>query len=224
MTTNYDLFEKCSNFTFDEKWKSLFDDCAKGKFPKGLKYDAEKNTISIKTRESKKITYVPLSDDPHLVFSTMMDVFRESLGLYSVKDLKEKKNQMDEAKNTNTVNLDCSWKKLKPRYLKERFIVDYIASLQEKYNLNKREVKNLSCLIVIGFQFRSLQAEDVDYSNGKINDIKGLTFDKNKRIFTIPESRSNSNKTEKQVTTNKFYAKMDKVFKEYYKNYKAQIC
>jgi hypothetical protein len=192
-------FDKCRSFTLDPFWKDILYGCACNRFPDGLTFDSDKNEIEVEDgdcytlpRETKKL------------FQMMMEIFRGDLGLRSTRDIRFEEKPQEH---------DVSWKKIKPKQIKNKLLADYITTLKQELDLTKQEIKHLTATINIGFQFKSLSSDDVEF-DGKIIKIDGLNFDKKKRIFTIPKAPRCPQKTEKPTQVNVFYNLLDKYLKE----------
>lgn len=208
------VFLECKNYTLDPYWKEKFDNFSRNRFPAGVKYDSNHQNLILKL-DGKKTEIIALPiDDPAYTFQIMMKILQERLNMRSNRDIILQKEELDNFCNQNICDMDCEWKKIKPKNLKEQLIMDYIAKLKEKYNLNAKEVKNVASVIQLGFYFRSLSQEDVEFSNGVINNINNLTFDKKTRKFTTPECGSVTKVMEKTNQANKFYTGVKKFIRD----------
>ena len=145
-----------------------------------------------------------------------MQVFREKLGMYSSYDLQIKKGALEEIQNQHRVDLNCDWKKLKPRSIKDFIILKYVSKLRQKYRLTAKETKQLLTTIRLGFQFKKLKSEDIDYNNGSIMNINGLIYDEILRVWTTINPPSYSASTsEKLLVTQKFNQSIDKFLRDH---------
>lgn len=210
----HEIFEECSKFTLDSFWVEKFKNFACNKFPPGVRYDPRKNTLSIKTDDKKKAEVLVLPTKPSEVFTTMMNILKTRLNMCSSRDLKIKKEEIEELMNQKICDMNCEWGKIRPRHLKDHLIMDYLATLKGKYKLNDSEARTLAAIIFIGFKFKYISQSDVCYEEGIVKDIKGLKFNKKTREFTIPYSKSSvyPSKT-KQTAPNKMYLSVDRFIK-----------
>lgn len=216
----YPIFEKCMKFTLDSYWRDIFAGCAENKFPHGMKYNPSTHTLYVK-KDAKKATPIVLPEKPVEVFKRMMTIFKTDLELISSRDIEIQSEELEDVKKHFTVEVNCDWKKIKPRYLREQFIIDYVGKLRDKYSLTLIEVKKLLSTIHTGFQFKQLSSDDIDYSNGEILDIRGLEFDEKKRIFVINRpQRSGTTKNERNTKSTKFNGYCDHFLKDYQKRFK----
>ncbi len=183
------IFSKCREYTFDPYWKDIFARCSYNRFPRGIRYDGRKNTLYVRLPGGiiGKKEFFSLPKVAVDVFTTMMSVFRE-MGLCSQMDLEVKRDEMEKIREQRRVNLDCRWKDLKPRYLKDRMIVRYVLHMKETYGLTQKETKKLLNTIQLGFQLKQLSSDHVKYQNGRILDIDGLEV-KDKKFYVTREIR-----------------------------------
>ena len=221
MTTQvliYPIFAECKDYTLDPFWKDIFFKCACNRFPKNLRYDNKNRVISIKipcAGGRSKSEVMDISDDPIQLFQTMMFIFRDKLGLRSSRDLQTQVLEMEDIKEKNKIDLDCEWKKLKPRTLKDELIMNYVMKLVKENNLNSLESKSLLTTIYLGFQYKKLTADHIDYKNGVINNIIGLEVDADERKFYITNEPKVANKSEKSVQTRRFWRDVDKFLRDH---------
>jgi len=221
MTTQvliYPIFAECKDYTLDPFWKDIFFKCACNRFPKNLRYDNKNRVISIKMQCAggrSKSEVMDISDDPIQLFQTMMFIFRDKLGLRSSRDLQTQVLEMEDIKEKNKIDLDCEWKKLKPRTLKDELIMNYVMKLVKENNLNSLESKSLLTTIYLGFQYKKLTADHIDYKNGVINNIIGLEVDADERKFYITNEPKVANKSEKSVQTRRFWRDVDKFLRDH---------
>ena len=161
----YPCFRDCQDFTLDQYWKDVFFACACNKFPRSIRYDGSSGTLYIRTpsvRGRSKVEAIDLPDRPEEAYEVLIEVFREKLGLYSTKDLQIKKKELDEIQKQRRVNMDCEWKKLKPRSIKDLLIMNYVSKLKEDHGLTSKETKNLLNTIQLGFKFFELNSKDIE--------------------------------------------------------------
>lgn len=212
--TIHPIFLECKNYTLDPYWKEKFDNFSRNKFPPGVRYDSNHQNLILKL-DGKKTEIIALPiEDPAYTFQIMMKILQQRLNMRSNRDITLQKEEMDEFCTQNACEMDCEWKKIKPKNLKEQLIMDYIAKLKEKYDLNNKEVKHVASVIQLGFYFRSLSQEDVEFSNGVITNIANLKFNKKTRQFSTPEYGTVTKVMEKTNQVNKFYSGMKKFIRD----------
>lgn len=214
------IFEKCMQYTLDEYWRDVFASCAENKFPPGVRYNPSTHTLYVK-KDTKKASPIGLPEEPVDVFKRMMKVFRNDCEMSSSRDIEIQKEDLEDMQKQCTIDLNCDWKKIKPRYLKEQLIFEYVGKLKITHSLNPAEVRKLLSIIQLGFQFKQLTADDIDYSCGVIDGIDGIEFDVEKRSFYIDRPQRNaSTKTERNAKPTKFNQSCDRFLKEYQKRFR----
>jgi len=209
------IFFKCQEYTLDPFWKDMFCRCAYNRFPKGIRHDKINNIIYVKTPKtsgSRKDQF-SLPSKPREVFETMMMVFR-SIGLRSPRDLQVKKEEIEAVRKELCVDLNCMWKELRPKYLKDRMIMRYVLYLQELHGLTQKEARRLLTTIQLGFQLKQISSDDVEYKQGKITKIKGLKIDEKAHTFMISREIKPSKKTTKSTNTDSFFQIFENHLKE----------
>jgi hypothetical protein len=210
----HQIFEECKSFTLDPYWKEHFKNFSFNKFPKGVRYDPKQKNLILKIEGKKQEVIALPEDNPSKTFEIVMRIMRENLDFRSTRDLKIQQDEMSEIQKNRVTDMDCEWKKLKPKHLKDQLIMDYIAQLKTKYSLSSDEVKQLISKIQLAFQFKNLSQDDVVYSDGVIKSITGLKFLKSSRKFTVPDSQCTSSKPKPEKVSNKFYVSIDKFMRE----------
>lgn len=214
----YPIFAECKDYTLDPFWQDIFLKCACNRFPKNLRYNNKNHTINIKTSCAggrSKTEVISISDNPIEIFQVMMLIFREKLGLRSTRDLQTQALELEDIKQQIKIDLDCDWKKLKPRALKDELIMNYVMKLVEDYDLEPKDSKTLLTTIYLGFQYKKLTAEHVDYEKGVIKNIIGLEIDPEEKKFYITNEPKIINKSEKTVQTRRLWRDIDKFLRDY---------
>lgn len=217
-TVIHRCFEECQDYTLDQYWKDVFFSCACGKFPKGCRYDP--NTQTIYTRlpaagnktKGEAISLPKTSEDIYLV---MLDVFKNKFGMFSSCDLQIKKEELKDIQEQQRINLDCEWKKLKPRSVKDFIISNYVSDMQIKYSLNAKEARYFLTQINIWLQLKKITSDDIEYQNHSIINIKGIEFDETKRIWKNENVPKIVNKIEKVNKSQKFEQALDRFIREH---------
>lgn len=215
----YDRFLECERFTLDSYWKKIFNNCARGKFPKQTRYNHEENVIIYKNENNNNVV-VNLPDNSEKLYNVLIDIFREKLGLFSPLDFHFKKEEIEALKDGETIDLDCEWKKIKPKFIKDDLIMNYILKLKDKYDLSYSQAKKIFVTINLGMQSKKITSEDFDFRDREIKNINGVVFDnRTKKVIITNKSKKVSSSSEKNNTNNshKFTTSIEKYLKEYQK-------
>lgn len=203
----YDIFDSCKRFTLDPYWRDRLRECSTGKFPRGMSFDASTNIVRIRIGDIRK--KIKLGTDPKRNITILLTIFSKYLGLVSNRDLELDREKMHKLKEEKISFIHCEWKQIRPRYVREQLLCDYVSKLAEKYKLSESATRKLSALISIAFEFKAITTNDIEYSNGKITKINNLRFDKKNKRFLVPEFKCVA-RNEKTATTDRFHTIFDK--------------
>ncbi len=218
MSLLYRNFEECSILSIDPFWKDVFHNCAIGRPPKGSGYDSKTYNITIRkvsqTGKTTKESFRMPTDNPESLLEEAKRVFKEELGIYSPLDLRVKNGEVEELQKIYKESINCEWKKLKPRSVKDTLIASYAIKFKHEHNLTVKEAKDVLDCINLGFQYKRLLPDDVEYADAKIINIKYLEFDpaKKKCVFTRPYNYHP--KKEKKAPSQKFNQALTNYIKE----------
>jgi hypothetical protein len=211
-------FQECQNFTLDQFWKDIFLLCACNKFPRGIRYDSSQKSLFVRTPGTAgrtKVEIVSLPENTEEIYLTLINIFKEKLGIFSSLNLQIKRAELKNIQSQRKIDLDCEWKKIKPRSFKYQMIINYVSKLKDTYNLNIKEAKLLLSRIQLGFHLKKISSDDVCYSNREIQSINGLEYNNLKKEWIIVNSAKIVNKTEKPITSQKFNQSIDRFTREY---------
>jgi hypothetical protein len=179
----YPIFSNCTKYCTDEHWTEIFILCALNKYPEII-YDEPKNKITLKTKGVVR----SLSRDEFIFYRQMIDIFEKDLGLKSRMDILPKIQKLSKVANgllQTKINIKCEWKKIKPRIMKQIFIINYSIKKKEEMGLSQKQTKQLVSLIQIALENKQLTPEDIEYSNGVILNINNIPFDQKRGLFKV---------------------------------------
>ncbi len=114
--------------------------------------------------------------------------------------------------------MDCSWKQLKP-YYKKLLIMNYVSNLKNRHKLTSEETIDLFNVIQLGFSFKELTAEDVEYSDKEIKGIRGLKYNQISREWCTTNTPCKTYRSKKKPQTHKFTQAIHKFLQEYRLNH-----
>lgn len=176
-------FLECAKLTNDPYWIQVFEDCSRGRFPKGSCMDSTNTSVyikNVKINQSYKLTGIIPQD-----FLALKKLFREILHLGSVQDRKEITNEIDGLKDRISLTYNKEWKDIRKKNIKDYIIRTFILDLKKEFNLTHEKTTQLSRLIKLGFLFNWINNENVVYENKNILEIKNLIFDESLNQFDI---------------------------------------
>jgi hypothetical protein len=178
----YEHFEKCSQFTLDQFWRQVFQDCARGKFPKNTMYNVNNNIFHIKGKKEEIYT---LTDDPKIDFQELKRLFSDELNMRSEQDKQQVKDKMIIIRQQIEDSFQGDWKQIRKKNVKDAILRDYILMMEEKYNLNETELQQLWKTITLGVSFNWINDKTILYNDRSIDEITNLQFDQDTRQFLI---------------------------------------
>jgi hypothetical protein len=168
----YPFFLECIQYTTDSFWETIFEDLSYGQAPHGTYIN--KNYLCCNYRIEKK--------NPEILYNDIYNLFSKKLGLLSKNDKNKKKidfqNIVEELKSNRK-----TWSKIRKKNIKDLIIENYVINMKKKYSLSIKTSRNLLSKIYIGLIFKIISVKDINYYDGKINDINGITFAENQIIF-----------------------------------------
>ncbi len=188
----YPLFADCTQFTLDPYWQQVFEECSRGKFPRGSGIDSEGKVVYFRNRTSNNSNnrnYVSykIKKNPEQIFKDLKRLFQEHLNFKSIRDRQEIQAELDEICKSLQESFTGSWQKIKRKKIKDPIIRRYILDLKETHNLNDEETAEVAQIIKLGFLFNWIANEQVVYEDQRILDIITLHFDPDDRSFELDE-------------------------------------
>lgn len=185
----YDIFYKSSEYTLDEYYKNIFISCSKGKFPKGITYDDESNSISIK-KNNKQLNY-NLPDQPNILCKVFIDIISTQLNMTNTK-------YNSQYYGLQKIPIQCTLYDIKDKNTIYRLIYEYSEKQKKIYGFNNNVKKQLISIIYLGLYSKNIDIKSVNIKNYEITNIDNLYFDhdlnkyKFKKINLIPLSKYSS--------------------------------
>ena len=218
-------FLNCQNFTFDTFWREILYNCACNRFPRGVKYDQFKNMIRVRYEHAGQVKKErhPVPKDPYERYKLLMYIFKELLGLRSYYDIKFSRQELEELRLKINIDLDCDWKKLKSRSMRNQIIMNFAVTEASKRDLGVKGAMYLYNVIQLGFQFKQLTSNDVQYEKGVITSISGLEYDESTQKFIIINPQNPNwvpaSRPIMRVKSNQLYQTINKWLRDYKTNY-----
>lgn len=214
---------ECKEWTLDPYWQDIFISCAHGKFPRGLKITKEGSILLTK---NKQVLHLP--QDPFQAFKTMMDIFKTKLGLISDREMRKQHKDIESLKEKYSEYQQSTWKQIKPKNIKIMLITNYVLECKNMYNLSPEKTSQLLSTIKLGFIFKTIKSEDIDYSDGVIHNIDGIEFSDGDFTFDIFSNISASIDgttvtSDAEISDAESIENCRQVFERYIKDYKNSI-
>lgn len=186
----FPIFEECKEWTLDPYWVDIFDKCANGELPSGVK-------ITSTHIIAKDITYKILSDS--------LENFQNILKIFEKIGLGEKEEERP------TIYYD-DWKSIRSKKTKYQLLLKYVIECEKKYELSITVTKKLLAFIQLAFLLKQLTSSNIFMDNGKIKNIEGIDFKKNDFIVDVKEF---DEKVSESVSTDKVGVSVERYIKEF---------
>lgn len=177
----HEIFEQCSELTIDPYWISIFNECAREKFPRGFSF---KNGLLVH-RRGNKVKRVIIPNSPHEAFSITINFFKSAAGLMSMIDRKKLQKEEEEKLLEKVNSKDYQWKDIKIERVKEILISEYVSELANKTGFNHNKKMELSTTVKSGLMLKYFTGKNIIMEEGKIINIIGLIYDKEQNRYSI---------------------------------------
>ncbi len=186
------IFSECAQFTLDPYWRQVFEECSRGKFPRGSGIDSEGRVVYFRNRAPNTKNYVSyrIKESPEQVFKDIKKLFQEQLNFKSNKDRQEIRAELDDICKDLQESFTGTWQKIKRKKIKDPIIRRYILDLKEEHDLTDKETAEVAQIIKLGFLFNWIPNEQVIYHDQRILDIKTVHFDPEDRTFILDEPKT----------------------------------
>ena len=166
----YPIFLECCQFTDDKFWENVFEDLAYGKTPYGTYISKDFLCCSYKKKE---FSYKIEKKLPKDVYNDVYDLLTNKLGLLSPLE-KSKKRKIFKDIEEDITESRKNWNDIKKKNIKELLIELYVTRMKNKHSLTLKQARYLLSIIFVGMIFKVITNKDVDYKNGKIENIDGI--------------------------------------------------
>ena len=175
----YPIFLECCEFSEDTFWKNVFEDLSYGKCPYGTYITKDFFCCNYKNKE---FSYKIEKKEPEILYNDIYELLSKKLGLLSHKDKIKKKIDFsileDEIKENRK-----NWSNIRKKNIKDLLIENYVIEMKKKYSLSIKQSRELLSSIFIGMVFKVITVKDIEYSDGIIKNIDGISFKKKQIIF-----------------------------------------
>lgn len=174
----YPIFLECCEFSEDTFWKNVFEDLSYGKCPYGTYITKDFFCCNYKNKE---FSYKIEKKDPEILYNDIYELLSKKLGLLSHKDKIKKKIDFSILENEIKENRK-NWSNIRKKNIKDLLIENYVIEMKKTYSLSIKQSRELLSIIFIAMVFKVITIKDIEYSDGVIKNINGISF-KNKEII-----------------------------------------
>jgi hypothetical protein len=170
----YPIFLECCQHAEDIFWENIFEDLAYGKTPYGTYIS---KTFLCCSYKKKEFNYKIEKKDSKKMYNEIYTLLTKRLGLLSQSEKIQKKRDFLDLEDT-IKDSRKSWGDIRKKNMKELLIELYVTRMKNKYLLSNNQSKYLLSIILTAMVFKVITAEDIQYSDGRIDSIAGIDFDK----------------------------------------------
>lgn len=174
----YPIFLECSQFITDHFWINIFEELAYGQTPYGTYINKDFFCCNYK---SKEFSYKIEKKDSSKLYNDIYFLLTNKLGLLSHNDKLKKKLDFHAIEN-NLKFYRQKWSDIRKKNIKDLLIENYVIKRKREYNLDIKQAKYLLYVIFIAMIFKIITIKDIQYENGEIVNIDGISF-QNKKII-----------------------------------------
>lgn len=171
----------CCKYTENISWKNIFEDMAYGKAPYGSYIF--KDTICCNDK-GKKFSYkLNKNKDPKSLYTEIVSLIGEHLGIYSTSEIEEKKKLYENIEKSLGTNRD-EWKRIRKKNIRDQIIEEYIIDNISLYNISIYKARKLLAIITLAFQFKILGNKEISYKDHNIVSIDGISFKEGNVVYS----------------------------------------
>jgi hypothetical protein len=175
----YPIFFECCEFAADNFWKNIFEDLAYGKTPYGTYINKNFLCCSYKNKE---FSYKIERKDSQIIYNDIYNLLANKLGILSRKE-KVKKLVAFHKTESRIKEFRQEWGNIRKKNIKDLLVEKYVIDMKNTYCLTIKQAKYLLSVLFMAIVFKVITSKDIDYSDGKIQNIKGIEFSKKKIIL-----------------------------------------
>ena len=166
---------ECCQYTDDTYWKITFEDLAYGKAPYGA--FISKDTLCCRYKNKDFSYKLTTKKEPSKIFSDIYGLLTEKLGLLSEVEKLVKANEFTRFCDRLTGQYKY-WSDIKKKNLKNMLLELFVIDMIKKHNLSIKEGKYLLSIIIVALTYyKAIDGKkDIDFYNGRIRSIDGISF------------------------------------------------
>jgi len=180
-TVIFPIFLECAQLTTDPFWISFFTSASYGKFPRGFLYKDGYITY----KKGNKMQQLEIPSSPIEALPVCMTFFSSMAGIMSQMDQVKARQDYDNTSMEFPSLHNCTWMDIKKKKIKEMLINIYVDDLVQQYHLNDDQKNKVKSLINVGFILEYFSPQNIQFTNGRIQNIIGLEYNSSDKTFYI---------------------------------------
>jgi len=173
----YPIFLKTIQYTEDIFWKDTFENLSYSICPSGSYISKGFLCSNIK---GKEFVYKFIDKDPERIYEDIYRLLKEKLNIMSKNERGILLKEFEEVEQSIKKIKTCNWNEIKKKGTKDIIFQNYLISAKKKYDLNNPQIKKLYNLINLCIVLKSITNSDINYKDGEILNINGISFSSGK--------------------------------------------
>jgi hypothetical protein len=168
----YPFFLDCLPFISDIFWENIFIDLSYGRTPFGTYINKEFLCCNYKDKE---FSYKIEKKDPEVLYNDIYFLLAKKLEILSQKDKTNKQIDFQNIENEIKEGRK-NWSSIRKKNIKDLLIEKFVLTMKKQHSLSFKQSQNLLSSIYIGLIFKVFTVKDIQYEDGAILGIDGITF------------------------------------------------
>jgi len=173
----YPIFLKTIQYTEDNFWKDTFENLSYAICPSGSYISKGFLCSSMK---GKEFVYKFIDKEPERIYNDIYSLLKLKLNIMSKNERSILLKEFEEVEENIRKIKTCTWNEIKKKGTKDILLQNFLIEMKRKYELRIGQIKKLYNLINLCMILKSISTCDIDYTDGEIKSINGITFTKGK--------------------------------------------
>ena len=173
----YPIFLKTIPFTKDNFWKDTFENLSYSICPNGCYISKGFLCSNVK---GKEFVYKFIDKDVEQIYKDIYKLLKEKLNIMSKNERSVLLKEFEEVEENIKKLRTCEWNEIKKKSTKDILFQNYLIEMKNIFELKNIQIKKLYNVINLCIILKSISSSDIEYENGKIICINGITFLKGK--------------------------------------------
>ena len=173
----YPIFLKTVPFTEDSFWKDTFENLSYSICPSGSFISKGFLCSNIK---GKEFVYKFIDKEPQKIYEDVYKLLKEKMSIMSKNERSILLKEFEEVEQNIKKIRTCRWNEIKTTGIRDILFQNYLIEMKNKFELKSSQIKKLYVLINLCLTLKSISNSDIDYVDGEIKTVNGITFSKGK--------------------------------------------
>lgn len=165
----------------DPFWQTILTQASTGRFPRGL--SVRNGIVTYGTGSRARRFEIP--DDPLTAAEELVEFIRSTVGIRSQDDQIREQAENTERQNAVKPLDQCKWSEIVRKKMQKQLIQQFVDDKADEYKLNNTQRDQLITIINVAFLLNNINGTSIVLGEGKIVDIKGLSYDDEKKKFVV---------------------------------------